>query len=130
MARIAGINIPDHKHAEISLTAIYGIGRQTARNICAEAGITPAVKIKELTEEQLDTLRNIISKMTVEGDLRREASMNIVIGEYGIVAVCRYADKEREQTPVRVKVRANLSKNNVPYSKVELWLVPPVPENV
>lgn len=77
MARIAGINIPDHKHAEISLTAIYGIGRQTARNICAEAGITPAVKIKELTEEQLDTLRNIISKMTVEGDLRREVSMNI-----------------------------------------------------
>lgn len=77
MARIAGINIPDHKHAEISLTAIYGIGRKTAQNICAEAGITPSVKIKELSEEQLDTLRNIISKMTVEGDLRREVSMNI-----------------------------------------------------
>ncbi|MEC4749640.1 30S ribosomal protein S13 [Methylomicrobium sp. Wu6] len=77
MARIAGINIPDHKHAEISLTAIYGIGRQTARNICGEAGILPSIKIKELTEEQLDTLRNIISKMTVEGDLRREVSMNI-----------------------------------------------------
>jgi len=77
MARIAGINIPDHKHAEISLTAIYGIGRQTAQNICAEAGILPSVKIKELSEEQLETLRNIISKMTVEGDLRREVSMNI-----------------------------------------------------
>ena len=77
MARIAGINIPDHKHAEISLTAIYGIGRQTAQNICAEAGILPSVKIKELSEEQLDTLRNIISKMTVEGDLRSEVSMNI-----------------------------------------------------
>jgi small subunit ribosomal protein S13 len=77
MARIAGINIPDHKHAEISLTAIYGIGRKTAQNICAEAGISPSVKIKELSEEQLDTLRNIISKMTVEGDLRREVSMNI-----------------------------------------------------
>ncbi|MGJ0514393.1 MAG: 30S ribosomal protein S13 [Methylomicrobium sp.] len=77
MARIAGINIPDHKHAEISLTAIYGIGRKTAQNICVEAGITPSVKIKELSEEQLDTLRNIISKMTVEGDLRREVSMNI-----------------------------------------------------
>ncbi len=77
MARIAGINIPDHKHAEISLTAIYGIGRQTAKNICTEAGILPSVKIKELSEEQLDTLRTIISKMTVEGDLRREVSMNI-----------------------------------------------------
>ncbi|EIC30959.1 MULTISPECIES: 30S ribosomal protein S13 [Methylomicrobium] len=77
MARIAGINIPDHKHAEISLTAIYGIGRKTAQNICTEAGILPSVKIKELSEEQLDTLRNIISKMTVEGDLRREVSMNI-----------------------------------------------------
>jgi small subunit ribosomal protein S13 len=77
MARIAGINIPDHKHAEISLTAIYGIGRQTAKNICAEAGILPSIKIKELSEEQLETLRNIISKMTVEGDLRREVSMNI-----------------------------------------------------
>jgi small subunit ribosomal protein S13 len=77
MARIAGINIPDHKHAVIALTAIYGIGRQTANNICAEAGITPSVKIKELTEEQLETIRNIVSKMTVEGDLRREVSMNI-----------------------------------------------------
>jgi len=77
MARIAGINIPDHKHAEISLTAIYGIGRKTAQTICVEAGILPSVKIKELSEEQLDTLRNIISKMTVEGDLRREVSMNI-----------------------------------------------------
>ena len=77
MARIAGINIPDHKHAEISLTAIYGIGRQTAKNICAEAGILASIKIKELSEEQLDTLRTIISKMTVEGDLRREVSMNI-----------------------------------------------------
>ncbi|MGR8952353.1 MAG: 30S ribosomal protein S13 [Gammaproteobacteria bacterium] len=77
MARIAGINIPDHKHAEISLTAIYGIGRQTAKNICVEADILPSIKIKELTEEQLDTLRTIISKMTVEGDLRREVSMNI-----------------------------------------------------
>jgi small subunit ribosomal protein S13 len=77
MARIAGINIPDHKHAVIALTAIYGIGRQTASEICGEAGITPSVKIKELTEEQLEAIRNIVSKMTVEGDLRREVSMNI-----------------------------------------------------
>jgi small subunit ribosomal protein S13 len=77
MARIAGINIPDHKHAVIALTAIYGVGRQTASEICVEVKVEPSVKIKDLTEEQLDAIRNVISKMTVEGDLRREVSMNI-----------------------------------------------------
>jgi small subunit ribosomal protein S13 len=77
MARIAGINIPDHKHAVIALTAIYGIGRQTASEICVKVGITPSVKIKALNEEQLEAIRNVVSKMTVEGDLRREVSMNI-----------------------------------------------------
>lgn len=77
MARIAGINIPDHKHAVIALTAIYGVGRGTASNICMEVGISPSVKMKELSEEQLDSIREVISKMTVEGDLRREVSMNI-----------------------------------------------------
>lgn len=77
MARIAGINVPDHKHAEIALTAIYGVGRQTANDICEKVGIAPSVKIKELTEEQLESVRDVISKMTVEGDLRREVSMNI-----------------------------------------------------
>jgi len=77
MARIAGINVPDQKHAVIALTAIYGIGRQTASEICVKVGITPTVKIKELAEEQLEAIRNVVSKMTVEGDLRREVSMNI-----------------------------------------------------
>ncbi len=77
MARIAGINIPEHKHAEIALTSIYGIGRRTANDICKAVDILPSIKIKDLTEEQLDTIRNVISKMTVEGDLRREVSMNI-----------------------------------------------------
>ncbi|MDD1627042.1 MAG: 30S ribosomal protein S13, partial [Methylococcaceae bacterium] len=77
MARIAGINIPDHKHSVIALTAIYGVGRQTASEICVKVGILPSVKIKELTEEQLEAIRNVVSKMTVEGDLRREVSMNI-----------------------------------------------------
>jgi small subunit ribosomal protein S13 len=77
MARIAGINVPDHKHAVIALTAIYGIGRRTAGEICTEVNILPSVKIKELTEEQLETIRSVVSKMTVEGDLRREVSMNI-----------------------------------------------------
>jgi small subunit ribosomal protein S13 len=77
MARIAGINIPDHKHAVIALTAIYGVGRQTASEICKKVGITSSFKIKELTEEQLEAIRNVVSKMTVEGDLRRQVSMNI-----------------------------------------------------
>lgn len=77
MARIAGINVPDHKHAEVALTAIYGIGRQTARNICAQVGISTTVKIKELSEDQVESIRKFISTMTVEGDLRREVSMNI-----------------------------------------------------
>ena len=61
MARIAGINIPDHKHAVIALTAIYGIGRQTASEICTKVNIIPSIKIKDLTEEQLDSIRNVIS---------------------------------------------------------------------
>ncbi len=77
MARIAGINVPDNKHAEIALTSIYGIGRKTANIICSESGILPTQKIKDLSEDQIEIIRNIISKMTVEGDLRREASMNI-----------------------------------------------------
>ena len=77
MARIAGINIPDHKHAEIALTAIYGIGRPRARKICALCGIDPSQKINNLKEEDLDALRTEVRKFTLEGDLRREVSMNI-----------------------------------------------------
>ena len=77
MARIAGVNIPDHKHAVISLTYIYGVGRSQARKLCAETGVDEQSKIGELTEEQMDALRNEVSKLNVEGDLRREVSMNI-----------------------------------------------------
>jgi small subunit ribosomal protein S13 len=77
MARIAGINVAEHKHAEIALTAIYGIGRKTAQDICKELNINPASKIKDLNEEQLEAIRTAIGKMVVEGDLRREVSMNI-----------------------------------------------------
>lgn len=77
MARIAGINIPEHKHAEIALTAIYGIGRQTARDLCALTNIEPNRKMSTLTEEELDALRTEIGKLTVEGDLRRDVTMNI-----------------------------------------------------
>lgn len=77
MARIAGVNIPDNKHAVISLTYIYGIGRTTAQQICAAVGIEPSVKIGDLSEEVLDNVRGEIAKLTVEGDLRREVNMNI-----------------------------------------------------
>jgi len=77
MARIAGINVPDHKHAVIALTAIYGIGKKTSMNICSEVGIEPTVKIRDLSEEQVESIRKVVSGMTVEGDLRREVSMNI-----------------------------------------------------
>ena len=77
MARIAGINIPDQKHAVIALTAIYGIGKTRSQAILAEVGIAEDVKISELTEEQIDQLRDGVAKDTVEGDLRREVSMNI-----------------------------------------------------
>ncbi len=77
MARIAGVNIPDNKHVVISLRYVYGIGPTIARNLCAATGITPSAKVSELSEEQLDALRSEIGKLTVEGDLRREVSMNI-----------------------------------------------------
>lgn len=77
MARIAGINIPDHKHAVIALTAIYGIGKTRSKAICAAAGIAEDVEIRELSEEQIDKLRDEVGKFTVEGDLRREVTLNI-----------------------------------------------------
>lgn len=77
MARIAGVNIPDNKHAVISLTYIYGVGRPTARQICATTGIAEESKIGDLSEEQLDLLRSEVGKFDTEGDLRREVSMNI-----------------------------------------------------
>ncbi len=77
MARIAGINIPVHKHIGIALTDIYGIGQTRARQACAGAGIDPGVKVKDLGEPELAKLRTEIAKFPVEGDLRREVSMNI-----------------------------------------------------
>ncbi len=77
MARIAGVNIPDNKHAVISLTYIYGVGRTTAKSILANIGLGETVKIGDLSEEQLDSLRGEVGKRTVEGDLRREVSMSI-----------------------------------------------------
>jgi small subunit ribosomal protein S13 len=77
MARIANINIPNQKHIEIGLTAIYGIGRNAAKRLCAAAGIPGNIKVKDLTDAQVDQLRLEVAKITVEGDLRRQISMNI-----------------------------------------------------
>jgi small subunit ribosomal protein S13 len=77
MARIAGVNIPNHQHAEIALTAIYGIGRRRAQNICDAAGVVRSTKVKDLTEAEMDRLREHVGKLTVEGDLRREVTMSI-----------------------------------------------------
>jgi len=77
MARIAGVNIPDNKHTVISLTYIFGIGQTKAQQICAATGIEPSVKIKDLSEEQIDTLRNEVAKSNTEGDLRRAINMNV-----------------------------------------------------
>jgi small subunit ribosomal protein S13 len=77
MARIAGINIPVNKHTVVALTSIYGIGPSRARDICSAAGIKPDAKVKDLAETELESLRTEIGKIAVEGDLRREVSMNI-----------------------------------------------------
>jgi small subunit ribosomal protein S13 len=98
MARIAGINIPDNKHAGISLTYIYGIGRTTALRICEAAGVLPTEKIGDLTEDRLDALRTQISKLTVEGDLRRTININIKrLMDLG----CYRGIRHRRNLPVR-----------------------------
>ena len=77
MARIAGVNVSDNKHTEIALTAVFGIGRITAQKICATVGVNKSTKIKDLNESEIEKIRNEIEKFMVEGDLRREVSMNI-----------------------------------------------------
>ena len=77
MARIAGVNIPNHQHTEIGLTAIYGIGRSRARALCGAANVALDKKVKDLNDAELERLRDEIGKIAVEGDLRREVSMSI-----------------------------------------------------
>ena len=77
MARISGVNIPNNQHAEIALTAIFGIGRSRARAICAAAGVATSRKIRDLSDTEMDKLREQVARVPVEGDLRREVSMSI-----------------------------------------------------
>ena len=77
MARIAGVNLPVHKHSWIALQEIYGVGRARSRKVCVEAGIDPATKIKDLTDAEVEKIRAQVAKFMVEGDLRREVSLGI-----------------------------------------------------
>ena len=77
MARIAGINIPLNKRAEIGLTYIYGVGRPTANQVLAQTGIEPDRKVRDLTDDEVGKLRDAIDDLTVEGDLRRERNQDI-----------------------------------------------------
>jgi small subunit ribosomal protein S13 len=77
MARIAGINIPMNKHCWVGLTHIYGVGRTRAKEACELANVDPTTKVKDLTETEVNAIRSVIAKWAVEGDLRREVSMNI-----------------------------------------------------
>ena len=77
MARIAGINIPTDKHIVIGLQSIFGIGQTRAKLICETLKLDPSTKVSELTEDELESIRAAVSKYEVEGDLRREVSMNI-----------------------------------------------------
>jgi small subunit ribosomal protein S13 len=98
MARIAGINIPNHQHAEIALTAIYGIGRARASAICVAAGVQGNRKIKDLSDAEMERLRENVQKLTVEGDLRREVSMSIKrLMDLG----CYRGTRHRKGLPVR-----------------------------
>ena len=105
MARIARVNIPNHQHAEIALTSIYGIGRTRAREICAAAGIGASTKIKDVTDAEMDKLRDQVAKFAVEGDLRREVSMNIKrLMDLG----CYRGLRHRRGLPVRVSGRGQM----------------------
>ena len=77
MARIVGVDIPRDKRVVISLTYIYGIGKPTAERICEEAGVNPDTRVKDLTNDELDNIRRVVDGIKVEGDLRREVSLNI-----------------------------------------------------
>ncbi|KOO40892.1 30S ribosomal protein S13 [Priestia koreensis] len=105
MARIAGVDIPRDKRVVISLTYIYGIGRQTAQKVLAEAGVSENTRVRDLTEEELGKIRDIMDAYKVEGDLRREISLNIKrlieIGSYRGI-------RHRRGLPVR----GQNSKNN------------------
>jgi len=102
--RIAGINIPVHKHAEIALTAIFGIGRTRAQLICKQAGVKIDSKVKELSDADIDALRAEVAKFTIEGELRREVAMNI---KRKMDIACYAGYRHRRGLPLKARTRTN-----------------------
>ena len=98
MARISGVDIPNNKHVEISLTYIYGIGRPTAQKILAAVGIDKDKRVKDLTEAELTLIRQEVAKYSVEGDLRRETALNI---KRLMEIACYRGLRHRKGLPVR-----------------------------
>ena len=123
MARIAGVNIPNQQHAEIALTAIYGIGRARAKQICAAANVGGTTKIKDLSETEMDRLRDQVTRLTVEGDLRREVSMNIKrLTDLG----CYRGARHRKGLPVRgQRTRTNARTRKGPRKAAIKLTAPP-----
>jgi len=118
MARIGGVNIPNHQHADIALTAIFGIGRSRARLICDAVGVKHSAKIKDLSDAEMDKIREQIAKFTVEGDLRRETSMNIKrLMDLG----CYRGVRHKKGLPVRgQRTRTNARTRKGPRKAVRL----------
>lgn len=117
MARIAGVNIADHKHVVIALTSIYGIGKPTSLKLCQQVGINPATKVSQLSEQELEALRTEIAKITVEGDLRRSVSMNIKrlmdLGCYRGLRHRRGLPLRGQRTKTNARTRKGRRKGNV-----------------
>jgi small subunit ribosomal protein S13 len=126
MARIAGVNIPNHQHAEIALTAIYGIGRARARAICTAAGVALSAKVKDLSDAQMDKLRELVGRHTVEGDLRREVTMSIKrLMDLG----CYRGVRHRKGLPVRgQRTRTNARTRKGPRKARQVTLPKPAPK--
>jgi small subunit ribosomal protein S13 len=126
MARIAGINIPMNKHVWVGLTHIYGIGRARAIGTCAAAGVNPNTRVKDLTEAEVNAVRSVIAKFAVEGDLRREVSMNIKrlmdLGSYRGVRHRRGLPVRGQRTRTNARTRKGPRKQavklNAPPGKV------------
>jgi len=123
MARIAGINIPMNKHVWIGLTHIYGVGRSRARVVCEAAGVNPESKVKDLTDAEVSAIRSQIARFAVEGDLRREISMNIKrLMDLG----CYRGIRHRRGLPVRgQRTRTNARTRKGPRKQAVKLNAPP-----
>jgi len=114
MARIAGVNVPENKHVEISLTHIFGIGRKTAQTICEELKIDYTRKVSDLSEDEVEQLRTAIANYVVEGDLRRNISTNIKrlmdLGSYRGIRHRRKLPTRGQRTKTNARTRKGAKK--------------------